>query len=277
VEPTVAALLSLPVDRRETGKVIRAAFPGLANPPRQDLFAKVAVRRLEEAPMSEKEASEYAMKLLALGYLSGGEPMRLAPEGGSRPGMTEGAWNNLGLYFRETTHDLKAAEPAFQKSLQLRPGYSSPKFNLAVLYRTRGQDRQAIDGLFESLTFGHADPEGTVLQWFTYYDEKGKHREAREVLERGSRAYPSSEPIAVELGLALYRAKDCAGAYEAMARFETTSVDPRTLNTVGLIQTCLGHRDAALVLFRKSLQIRPDQPGVVQALNLLQRGAPPGP
>jgi predicted AlkP superfamily phosphohydrolase/phosphomutase/tetratricopeptide (TPR) repeat protein len=277
VEPTVAALLELPVDRRETGKVIRAAFPGLANPPRQDLFARVAVRRLEASPMSEKEASEYTKKLLALGYLSGGEPTRLAPEGGNRPGMTEGAWNNLGLYFRETTHDLKAAEPAFRKSLQLRPGYASPEFNLAVLYRMRGDDRRAIDGLFESLTFGHADPEGTVLQWYDYYEQKGKQGEAREVLERGSRAYPASEPIAVGLGLIRFRARDCPGAYEAVARFEATSRDPRTLNTVGLFQTCLGHREAAVALFRKSLQIRPDQPAVVQSLNLLQRGAPPGP
>jgi predicted AlkP superfamily phosphohydrolase/phosphomutase len=277
VEPTVAALLGLPVDRRETGRVLRSAFPGLANPPREDLTAKIAVRRLESAPMSEKEASEYAKKLLALGYLTGGEPTRLAPAGGTRPGMTEGAWNNLGLYFRETTHDLKAAEPAFRKSLELRPGYASPEFNLAVLYRERGDDRRAIDGLFQSLAFGHADPEGTVLQWSAYYQGKGKPTEAREVLERGSRSYPSSEAIAVELGLLRFRAKDCAGAYDAVARFEASSRDPRTLNASGLFQTCLGHPEAAVGLFRRSLAIQPDQPGVVRSLNLLQRGAPPGP
>ena len=48
------------------------------------------------------EANEYAKKLLALGYLSGSGIKPLAPPGGDRPGMTEGAWNNLGLYYRET-------------------------------------------------------------------------------------------------------------------------------------------------------------------------------
>jgi predicted AlkP superfamily phosphohydrolase/phosphomutase/Tfp pilus assembly protein PilF len=277
VEPTVAALLGLPVDRRETGRPIQAAFPGVRIASRQDLFAKVAVQRVASSAMSEQEASEYAKKLLALGYLSGGEPTKLTPAGGDRPGMTEGAWNNLGLYYRETTHDLAAAEPAFQKALQLRPGYASPEFNLAILYRTRGDDRRAIDGLFQSLSFGHADPEGTILQWYGYYGEEKKSREAREVLERGLRAYPSSEPIAVELGLSRFRAKDCPGAFEAVSRFEAASQDPRTLNAIGLFQTCLGHRDSAEAMFRRSLQIQPDQPGVAQALKMLQKGAPPGP
>jgi predicted AlkP superfamily phosphohydrolase/phosphomutase/Tfp pilus assembly protein PilF len=277
VEPTVAALLGLPVDGRETGRLLGAAFPGLKSPARRDLFAQIAVRRVEAAAMSEQEASEYTKKLLALGYLSGGEPTRLAPVGGDRPGMTEGAWNNLGLYYRETTHDLAAAEPAFRKSLELRPGYASPEFNLAVLYRTRGDDRRAIDGLFRSLSFGHADPEGTVLQWYGYYEEKGKGERAREVLERGARAYPASEAIAVELGLSRFRTRDCAGAYEAVSRLEAASHDPRTLNAAALFQTCLGRPQAALALFRRSLAIQPDQPGVVRSMNLLQRGAPPGP
>jgi predicted AlkP superfamily phosphohydrolase/phosphomutase len=277
VEPTVAALLRIPIDRRETGHVILAAFPELKSPPRQDLVAKIQVRRVEAVAMSAEEASEYAKKLLALGYLSGGEPTRLAPAGGDRPGMTEGAWNNLGLYYRETMHDLAAAEPAFRKSLELRPGYASPEFNLAILYRTRGDDRRAIDGLFQSLSFGHADPEGTVLQWFGYYEEKGKSQRAREVLERGAQAYPSSEPIAVELGLSRFRARNCAGAYEAVSRFEASTRDTRTLNAAALFQTCLGRPEAALALFRRSLAIQPDQPGVVRSMNLLQRGAPPGP
>ena len=52
--------------------------------------------------MSAAEASEYAKKLLALGYLSASEASPLAAPGGDRPGMTECAWNNLGLYFRDS-------------------------------------------------------------------------------------------------------------------------------------------------------------------------------
>ena len=274
--PTVAALLDLPVDRRVAGSVIRAAFVDLSPPPRKDLFGTVAVRRLAETAMSEKEASEFSQRLRSLGYLSGGEPAKLEPTGGDRPGLTEGGWNNLGVYLRENTKDLTGAESAFQKARALRPGYASPQFNLAVLHRMRGEDRQAIDWLFRSIAAGHADPEGTILNWFAEYVANGKKGEAREVLERGSRQLPSSETIARELGLLRFKARDCQGAYEAVSRFEGSSQDPTTLNTVALFKTCLGRRDEAVALFQKSLAIQPNQPGVVQSLNLLQKGAPPG-
>ena len=132
VEPTVAALLGLPVDRQAEGSPIRAAFHDLAAPPRKDLGTAIPVRRLAAEQMSEKEASEYAKKLMALGYLSGGEPGKLAPSGGDRPGMTEGAWNNLGLYLsRNGKPNAARAEEAYRRRspcgrITPRPSSTSP-------------------------------------------------------------------------------------------------------------------------------------------------------
>ena len=272
--PTVAALAGLPIDRRATGSVLRSAFSDIAAPPRKDLFASVPVRRVAAQNMSEKEASEYAKSLRALGYLSGGEPEKLAPSGGDAPGVTEGGWNNLGVYLRENTKDSRAAEAAFQKALALRPTYASPQFNLAVLYRERGDDRKAVDWLFRSLAAGHADPEGTLLRWSGEYRERGKRVPAGEVLERGHRAYPTSESVARDLGLFRFEAKDCEGAWEAVAAFESATRAPETLNALALFQTCLGKRDEAITLFQKSLTIQPNQPAVVRSLHLLQNGLP---
>ncbi len=277
VEPTVAALLGLPVDRQAEGSPIRAGFGGLAAPPRKDLAAEVPVRRLASERMSEGEASEYAKKLMALGYLSGGEPGKLAPSGGDRPGMTEGAWNNLGLYLsRNGKPNGARAEEAYGKALALRPAYASPQFNLAILHRERGDDGAAIDWLFRSLAAGHADPQGTILLWASEYEQKGKPGREREVLERGVRQYPESEPIARQLALALFRARDCAGAEAAVARFEAGSPSPDTLNVLALFRTCLGRPDDAVALFRRSLAIKPDQPGAIRSLNLLEKGLHPG-
>jgi predicted AlkP superfamily phosphohydrolase/phosphomutase len=277
VAPTVAALLGLPVDRQVEGAPIRAAFRELVAPPRRDLAAEIPVRRLAAEQMSENEASEYAKKLMALGYLSGSEPGKLAPSGGDRPGMTEGAWNNLGLYLsRNGKSNSARAEQAYRKALSLRPEYASPQFNLAVLYRERGDDRAAIDWLFRSLVAGHADPEGTILGWASEYEQKAKPRPQREVLERGSRRYPDSEPVARQLALALFRARDCAGGEAAVSRFEAASHSPDTLNVLALLRTCLGRPDEAIRLFQKSLSIKADQPGAIRSLNLLQKGLPPG-
>jgi len=277
VEPTVAALLGLPVDRQSEGSPIRAAFPDLKAPARKDLSAGIPVRRLAAEQMSEKEASEYAKKLMALGYLSGGEPGKLAPSGGDRPGMTEGAWNNLGLYLsRNGKPDAARAEEAYRKALALRPDYASPQFNLAVLYRERGDESAALEWLFRSFAAGHADPQGTILLWASEYAQKGQPRPEREVLERGARQYPESEPIARQLAVARFRAKDCAGADAELTRFEAATGNPDTLNVLALLRTCLGRPDEAVRLFQRSLSIKPDQPGAIRSLNLLQKGLPSG-
>ncbi len=278
VEPTVAALLGLPVDRRAAGSVVKGAFPGLAAPVRKDLSG-IPVRRVAAEPLSEKEASEYSKRLLALGYLSGGEPGQLAPSGGNRPGLTEGAWNNLGLYLsvnREKA-DFTAAEAAYEKALELRPGYHSPQFNLAVLYRRRGDDRQAVDWLFRSLESGHADPQGTLLEWAGHYASQGKAGPEREILQRGSKKYPDSEALARELAVLLFKGHDCPAAEAAVARFAAVSGQPDTLNVLGLLSTCLGRPDEAIAFFRRSLALKPDQPGAIRSLDLLQKGLPTGP
>ncbi|HEY2796315.1 MAG TPA: alkaline phosphatase family protein [Thermoanaerobaculia bacterium] len=269
--PTVCALSALPIDRRMGGRVLREAFPDAKTPERRDLFDTIAVRRVAAEAATATEANEYAARLRALGYLSGGEATRLAPPGGDRPGPTEKGWHNLGLYLRDTRKDLRAAEAAFQKALEMQPNSAADKVALAGVYRDRGDDRLAIDWLFQSLAAGHADPEGTVLRWYVAYDEEGKHARAREVLERGSRAYPSSEAIAREIGLLHYRARDCRGAWDSVARFAPASRTPETLNVLALFQGCLGRKDEAIGLFERSLAIKPDQPAVTRSIEGLRR------
>src|SRR5262249_15180623 len=214
---------------------------------------------------------EYAARLRALGYLSGGEATRLAPPGGDRPGPTEKGWHNLGLYLRDTRKDLRAAEAAFVKALEMQPNSAADNVAVAGVYRDRGDDARAIDWMFQSLAAGHADPEGTVLRWYVAYDEEGKHARAREVLERGSRDYPSSESIAREVGLLRYRSRDCRRAWDSVARFAPATRTPDTLNVLALFQGCLGHRDEAIDLFERSLAIKPDQPAVTRSIEGLRR------
>jgi predicted AlkP superfamily phosphohydrolase/phosphomutase/Flp pilus assembly protein TadD len=276
--PTLAALLDVPTDARETGRPIAGAFtaaPKAAS--RRGLFESVAVRRVQAEAMSEKEASEYAARLRSLGYLSGGEPEKLAPAGGDRPGLTEGGWNNLGLYLRETRKDLAGAEAAFQKALSLRPAYASPQFNLAVLYREKKDDTRALDWFFRSLQAGHADPEGTIIRWSQDYEQDGKAARSLEVLERGAKAYPSSEAVGRELGIARFRGKDCPGALAAVEKFRDSATDPNTINAVALFETCLGRREEALALFDRSLKMNPNQPGVQHSIDLLKKAPASGP
>jgi tetratricopeptide (TPR) repeat protein len=273
VAPTVLALVGLPADRRMTGRPVAAAFGGLATLPKKDLFGTVVVRRVAADALSTAEASEYAKKLRALGYLTGGESQPVAPAGGDRPGMTEGGWNNLGVYLREEVHDLPAAESALRKSLELRPDYASPIFNLAILYRMKSEDPKAQEWLFRSLDAGHAEPERTIADWVALYEEQEKLPAARALLERAVQRYPDNEPFARELALLKFkRWRDCPGALDALSRFESKTSETDTLNALALFQTCLGRRPEAIALFERSLTLKQDQPAVVQSLNMVRRG-----
>ncbi len=276
VAPTVAALLGVPVDRREPGRVIRAAFPSVAAPPREDLFARVAVRRVEAAASSVGDADEYSRRLKSLGYLSGAEPAKLAPTGGERPGLTEVGWNNLGVYLRDNTKNFPAAETALRKSIELAPRYATPQFNLATLYRMRGEDRKAIDWLFRSFAAGHAHPEDTILNWYVGFDDRGRTAASREILERGARAYPGSEAIALGLGLMRYHARDCPAAWQAVSPFESATRSVETLNAMAMIQVCLGRRAESIGLLERSLAIDPAQKGAQESLRLLTKAKSAG-
>jgi predicted AlkP superfamily phosphohydrolase/phosphomutase/Flp pilus assembly protein TadD len=277
VAPTVLALLGLPADVRMTGRPIVSALDRPISQVRKDLFTGVSVRRVAAEEMSSEQASEYAKKLLALGYLSRSETRPLEATGGDAPGWTEGAWNNLGLYEREVVQDRAAARKAFEKSLALSPGYHSPMYNLAILARDAGQFPEAEKWLFRSIESGHPDPEGTVDRWAALYRSEKRDVAERRLLEEAVRRYPSNERLATGLALARFRARDCPGADAALTAVEPGAKDPETLNALGLVKTCLGRREDAIAFFERSLAIKPAQPGVVESLKLLRGDkAPPG-
>ena len=127
-----------PVDRRWRARVIARGVPRSSPPPaRKDLFATVPVRRVAGGGRCRRRRRASTRRSCSRsGTCPAREPRAArADRAATRPGMTEGGWNNLGLYLRENTKDLAAAEAAFEKSLALRPDYHSPQFNLAVLYR----------------------------------------------------------------------------------------------------------------------------------------------
>ncbi len=280
VAPTVLALLGLPPDRRMPGRAARFGFafsdlPPVSETPKNPPGA-IEVRRVSAQPMSPAEATEYAKKLLALGYLSGGETRPLAPTGGDRPGMTEGAWNNLGLYLRDTAKKPAEAKAAFLQSLALRPDYYSPMYNLAVLARSDGRTKEAEDWLFRSLSASHEETEQAVLAWSHEYQQGGKASAARSLLVRAAALHPKSEEIARDLASLRARSRECAAALAGLAPFEARSKDFRTFNTLALVQTCLANRAEVVRLLDRSLALNPNQPEVARSLAVARGDPQPG-
>ena len=271
--PTVLALLELPADRRMTGAPLADAFRGIGPIAREDVFPRIVVRRVSAQTASPEESDEYVRKLIALGYLSPSDTRPLAPSGGDRPGMTEGAWNNLGVYFRDSRGDSRSARQAFEKSLALRPEYYSALFNMAVLERMGGDEKAATQWLFRSVIALGGDPAPAVVQWARDAEKRGDERGARAVLEKGLHSYPQNEEIARALAMSLYRSRDCKPGVGALSRFEAATTNPSTLNVLALLQTCLENRAEVVRLLRRSLALQPNQPDVERSLRAAEGGS----
>jgi tetratricopeptide (TPR) repeat protein len=269
--PTVLALLELPVSPSMPGRARVDEFEGVPAPPKREA-QKLEVRRVASAEASARDADEYAKKLIALGYLSPGQPSALTPTGGTTPGMTEGAWNNLGTYEMRTRHDAAAARRAFDKARELAPSYAAPMFNLAVLSREGGDLPAAESWLLKAIAALEADPGPAVTGWAHEYERRGQESAAKSLLARAARDYPDNEAIARERALLLQRSGDCRAAAAALGPFESRTASAQTLNDLALIQTCLADRAAVERLLTRSLELNPKQPAVAQALERVRKG-----
>ena len=142
------------------------------------------------------------------------------------PASPRAGWNNLGVYLRENRRNFKAAEAAFRKALELRPAIRvaavQPGGPLPLARRGREGDRLALP-----LARRPATPtrRGRSCAGSASTTTREDAR-ARECSERGTARIRPTRRIARELGLVRFKAKDCAGAWDAVERFEPAHQGP---------------------------------------------------
>ncbi|HSS44122.1 MAG TPA: alkaline phosphatase family protein, partial [Thermoanaerobaculia bacterium] len=240
VAPTLLALLDLPVDSKMRGSVI-PILRGLSAKGRRDLFSRISVRTVASDPIDPKEASEYAHKLGALGYIAGA-PGQSRPDAGlASPGLTKGAWNNLGVYLRFSAHDERAARSAWEEALKLDPAYHSPLFNIARLEKDRGHLGEATRWLLRAVAAGQPDAERTVERWAGEFQAK-RPEAAIELLRLAHSSYPASETYARQYALLLSRNNRCREALEVIRPLEESN-QPQNLNVAAVVEACLDRPD----------------------------------
>jgi predicted AlkP superfamily phosphohydrolase/phosphomutase len=269
VAPTLLALLDLPVDKRMRGAVI-PALPGLAVRERRDLFSKISVRTVAAQPLDAKDASEYARKLVALGYIAGTPERSGSATALASAGLTKGAWNNLGVYLRFTAHDERGARAAWEEALRLDPQYHSPLLNIARLQKERGNLAEASRFLLRAIAAGQPDAENIVGRWAGEF-QATRPQAALDLLRRAHETYPSSEAYARDYALMLSHSNRCPEALE-VARPLESSHQPESLNAAAVVEACLDRPDRVRDLLSRSLSINPNQPRVRDAISSL----PPG-
>ena len=214
VAPTILGLLGLPADREDAGgpgsRGLSRNHDARRARRRRRISSCGASRPRRRRPRSRASTRRSSWRS---GTCRPARRSRLRPREASKPGMTEGAWNNLGVYLRENRKDFPAAQAAFEKSLALRPDYYSPMFNLAVLYRAKGDTARAQEWFFALARRGQGrSGRRRSRAGRTSTRRTASARPRRRCSIGRAKQYPENEAIARERALFLHRGKDCRGA-----------------------------------------------------------------
>lgn len=264
VEPTIAALLDLPVDRKEPGKARVDWFSGVETPLKTDLWAH-APRAKFLPRVLPSAGNEYARQLTSLGYLGGGSGSRAAPLRGTRPTPDEEGWLNLGVY-QNSIQQPEAAIGSFRKALDVFPAYPPALVNLVAAEIRRGKSSEAVRWAKESLRLSGPGAGWAIYEIADRLDRGGLLSEEENLLVEARRKNPESEPIVVSLAGLRLGQKRCQESYETVSPFLSRSENAETYNVAGLASLCIGKKDEARRLLSRSLEIQPDQPQIRKML-----------
>ena len=264
VEPTVAALLGIPVDRKAPGTARVEWFDGVASPRRTDLWAraeppKFLPRVLPSAP------SEYAKQLKALGYLSGAAGNRAAPIKGARPTPDEEGWLNLGAY-ENSIHQPEAALESFRKALSVLPGYPPALVDLVSGEIAQRRNTEAVRWAREALKLSGPGAGWAIYEVADRLDQAGLLAEEERLLLDARTKFPDSEPVVVSLAGLRLGEKKCREALDAVSPFLAKSSSPDTFNVAGLAALCLRRDAEGRRWLNRSLEINPSQPRIRKML-----------
>lgn len=261
VAPTVAALLGLPPGKGWRGRPIPGAPPPAGDP--VDWTALVPPESYRPGGVSARPSPEYIAQLKALGYIEGGEAS------GTGSGPTEGELNNLGLVHLEGKR-FEQAEKAFRDAIARNPSYPSPHYNLRRLYFEIGRYDMADAELWRAVDLGLRDGAGAASRAATDYERLERHDLASRLLGEAVRRFPDKAGLAVHHLALLARLGRCAEAVSFGTAASNRFADNADVHAfLGLAAACAGDTSLARRSFERSLQIKPDQPEIRQALGAL--------
>jgi Flp pilus assembly protein TadD len=275
VAPTAARILALPPDPAWEGRALPGVVARAAAPlPAKAWSTFATVERLVPAdrPADEKRvADEFTKKLISLGYLTGAEAAAVESGAGARAEMeTSTGLSNLGTFLRERGKP-KEAIPYYQKALVIDPTGPKLWMNLSAAQLSLSRFDESDEAFLSALKSGYHDPDGAIERRAETYRKRAPGRRVA-FLKRASAAVPGRRGPERLLAESLFESRDCAGA-EPLFR-KLVALDPAdvpSLNGLAVTALCLGKRDEARDLMRRSLERDPDQPALREALARLER------
>jgi Flp pilus assembly protein TadD len=250
---------------------------GVAGPPLPPLEASssTADYRSHYQPFAPPAATEQAggdadealAKLKALGYIGTGESAAPRPTSAGSSTKTAGAFNNEGLVLKSAGH-IDEAIAAFNHALALDPKLSSAAWNLSDLLYQRKMDVDRADALLvQAIANGLPEAPGYAIERAMQYQRGGNEARSLKLLEGAVEARPDDPGLRMFRGRYRVGQNDCAGALDDFLHVQQIEPNnPIAWASAGLAEICLGDRQKAAELIRRSLELDPNQPKLRQYL-----------
>lgn len=267
IAPTLLRLLGLPVGDEMPGQALEWAID------RPPVPSVAWARRLPRAPAarvetSREESEAFLANLTALGYLGGGE----RPAGNAEARVTPRAEMNLGTALMEQG-DVAGAVAAFRRAVAADPDDAGAHNKLALALQESGEDAEAMSEFRRGLDLARHDHqrEAAWLGLGILLGEAGRLREADETLGRGIAALPGSFILHSTRSGVQQQLGDAEGVLRSLeAAHRIRPDDVKTLNLLGAVYAQRGRVGEAAPLWRRSLELNPQQPQIRQFLALTE-------
>lgn len=178
--------------------------------------------------------------------------------------------NNLAsLYFARG--DRRAAREAWDRAVEADPKYASPLNNLAGLAMEEGDDAKAEELLSKALELDANYGDALINRSFLAR-KRGQIELARQELHAAAADPRSAGSARLQLGILELQEgnpRDALTALQDASRQLPERSD--LLNALGEAQARVGNRNDALRAWRRSLELDPAQPRLVQAVQDLEK------
>ena len=181
--------------------------------------------------------------------------------------------NSLGTIEVKLKHNDRA-EQLFAQAILLDPAYASAHNNLGAMAGSRGDAEGAFEGYRKAVDLdpGYIDARYNLA---TVYIQRGEAGPAREQLEAILKIDPNQVKVMLQIGFLLTQAGDLDKALTQATRAASLEPDnPECHNLLADIFMRADRVDDARRALQRSLQLKANQPAVLQALERL--GAPAG-
>jgi Flp pilus assembly protein TadD/peroxiredoxin len=185
-----------------------------------------------------------------------------------RPNYPE-AWNNLGMMAAQQGRPEEAIQD-FQQSLLLRPGYAIALLNLGNVYRRQRDFGKAEESLSHALEIQPDDPEINYSLGMLYAQQSQSQR-ASEYLHRAIDLRPDYPEALNNLGVLFVRGQDYSKAEEQFKAGIRVAPDfDQSYLNLARLYAMRGEKEKAREVLGELLRRQPQNPGAVQAMEMLQ-------